>query len=166
MIISHIAALSKNKVIGVDGDLPWDLPEDMKYFRDKTSGHMIVMGRKTFESFPKPLKNRLHIVITRQENYEVPEGVEVFSSIDKALEFCQTQTDKWGSEVFIIGGGEIYKQTLEQADQLYLTLIDKEYKGDAKYPDFEDQFILSDRDERTTPLPFAFCLFTKKTKEL
>ncbi len=163
MIVSHIAAIAKNKVIGVEGDLPWDLPEDMKFFREKTSGHIIVMGRKTFESFPKPLKNRLHIVITRQQGYQAPEGVEVFSSIDEALKFCEGQTSRWGDEVFIIGGGEIYKQTLDRADQLYLTLIDKEFEGDAKYPDYEENFILSDRDERFEPLPYSFCLFTKKS---
>jgi len=162
MIVSHIAAIAKNKVIGVDGDLPWDIPEDMKFFREKTSGHIIVMGRKTFESFPKPLKNRLHVVITRQENYEVPEGVKVFSDIDSALEFCKTQTDQWGEEIFIIGGGEIYKQTLSHADQLYLTLIDKEFTGDAKYPDFENEFIISDKEDRMGSVPFSFCLFTKK----
>lgn len=162
MILSHIAAIAKNKVIGVDGDLPWDLPEDMKFFRQKTSGHIIVMGRKTFESFPKPLKNRLHVVITRQKDYQVPEGVEVFSNIQSALEFCKGQTDQWGEEVFIIGGGEIYKQTLTQADQLYLTLIDKEFSGDAKYPDFEDQFVISEKDDRFEPIPFSFCRYTKK----
>lgn len=162
MIVSHIAAIAKNKVIGVDGDLPWDLPEDMKFFREKTSGHIIVMGRKTFESFPKPLKNRLHVVITRQEGYQVPEGVMVFSTIDEALSFCEGKTSEWGDEVFIIGGGEIYKQTLNRADQLYLTLIEKEFEGDAKYPDFEETFELSEKDDRTEPIPFSFCKFTKK----
>jgi dihydrofolate reductase len=162
VIISHIAALAKNHVIGADGDLPWDLPEDMKFFREKTSGHIIVMGRKTFESFPKPLKNRLHVVITRQPDYPAPEGVKVFSDIDTALKFCSTQTAQWGDEVFVIGGGEIYKQTLDRADQLYLTLIDREFPGDVKYPEFSDQFILSDRDERTEPIPFAFCVYSKK----
>jgi dihydrofolate reductase len=162
MILSHIAAIAKNKVIGTQGDLPWDIPEDMKFFREKTSGHIIVMGRKTFESFPKPLKNRLHVVITRQESYKVPEGVHVFSNIDEAMAFCRTQTEQWSDEVFIIGGGEIYKQTLDQADQLYLTLIDKEFEGDAKYPDFEENFILSDKEDRPGEVPFSFCLFTKK----
>lgn len=162
MILSHIAAIAKNKTIGVDGDLPWDLPEDMKFFRETTSGHIIVMGRKTFESFPKPLKNRLHVVVTRQEDYQAPEGVRVFNTIDKALEFCKTEVPKWKDEVFIIGGGEIYKQTLNQADQLYLTLIDQEFEGDARYPDFEDQFIIADKDERFEPINFAFCKFVKK----
>ena len=162
MILSHIAAISQNKVIGADGDLPWDIPEDMKFFREKTSGHIIVMGRKTFESFPKPLKNRLHVVITRQKDYQVPEGVKVFQDISKAIDFCKTQTDQWGKEVFIIGGGEIYKQTLEQADQLYLTMIHQDFNGDAKYPEFEDQFIISEKEDRPGPIPFSFCLFTKK----
>lgn len=162
MIISHIAAMAKNRVIGVDGGLPWDLPEDMKFFREKTSGHMIVMGRKTYESFPKPLKNRLHIVITRQKDYKVAEGVKVFSDIEKAINFCKTQTKQWGEEVFIIGGGQIYKQTLEHAHQLYITEIDKDFKGDAKYPEFEKDFIMAEKDDRFEPLNFSFCLYTRR----
>ncbi len=162
MILSHIAALAKNKVIGVEGDLPWDIPKDMKFFREKTSGHIIVMGRKTFESFPKPLKNRLHIVITRQENYQVPKGVHVFNHIDEALKFCDKEKSQWNEEVFIIGGGEIYRQTLENADRLYLTLIEQEYQGDAKYPDFENDFILVEKEEHFEPQKFSFCLFQKK----
>lgn len=162
MILSHIAAIAKNNVIGSQGDLPWDLPEDMKYFREKTKGHIIVMGRKTFESFPKPLKNRLHIVITRQEDYQVPEGVHVFKTIDEAIQFAESQIGQWPEEVFIIGGGEIYRQTLAQSDRLYLTLLEKDFDGDAKYPEFNDQFILADQDQRLEPFPFSFCLFTKK----
>ncbi len=163
MILSQIAAIAKNKVIGVDGDLPWDIPKDMKYFREKTSGHIILMGRKTFDSFPKPLKNRLHVVVTRQENYEVPEGVHVFNDIDKALEFCKSQTPKWSDEVFIIGGGEIYKQTLTKADRLYLTLIDQEYEGDAKFPDYEKDFVLFEKEDHFEPQKFSFCVFKKKS---
>mgnify|MGYP002624073678 CR=1 FL=1 len=163
MIISHIAAVAKNKVIGNKGDLPWDLPEDMKFFRQKTSGHIIIMGRKTYESFPKPLKNRLHVVITRQENYQASDGVEVFKNIEEALEFCKSKTPEWGEEVFIIGGGEIYKQTLNRADQLYITELDKEFEGDAQYPDFEKDFIIAEKDERFEPFPFAFCLYTRKS---
>lgn len=162
MIISHIAAMAKNRVIGIDGKLPWDLPEDMKFFREKTSGHIIVMGRKTYESFPKPLKNRLHVVITRQQDYKAAEGVKVFPTIEKALEFCKTQTAQWGEEVFIIGGGEIYKQTLNQADLLYITEIGQEFEGDAKYPEFEKDFIIAEKEDRFEPIPFSFCLYTKK----
>lgn len=162
MILSQIAALAKNNVIGADGDLPWNIPEDMKFFREKTSGHMILMGRKTFESFPKPLKNRLHIVITRQKNYPVPDGVEVFANIDEAFKFCKTKTTDWPEEVFIIGGGEIYQQTLSQSDRLYLTLIDQEYLGDTKYPNYEDQFILAEKEDHFEPQQYSFCLFVKK----
>ena len=164
MIVSHIAAVAKNKVIGNSGDLPWDLPEDMKFFREKTSGHIIVMGRKTYESFPKPLKNRLHVVITRQENYQAAEGVVICKTIEEAMEFCKTKTDEWGNEVFIIGGGEIYKQTLPIADQLYITEIDKEFDGDTKYPEFTNDFIIAEKDDRFDPLNFSFCLYTRKSQ--
>ena len=110
MILSQIAAMAKNRVIGNKGQLPWNLPDDLKFFKAKTKGRIIVMGRKTFESLPKPLPHRLNVVVTRQEDYQTPEGVPCFGSIDEALSFCKTQTDKWGKEVFIIGGGEIYKQ--------------------------------------------------------
>lgn len=162
MIVSHIAAIAKNKVIGVEGDLPWDLPEDMAFFRKKTSGHIIIMGRKTFESFPKPLKNRLHVVITRQEDYQAPEGVKVVKNLDEAFTYSKANVGQWGNEVFVIGGGEIYKQTLQQADQLYLTLIDQEYEGDARYPDYEDDFVIAEKDERFDPIHYSFCLFVKK----
>lgn len=162
MIITHIAAMAKNRVIGTDGDLPWDLPEDMKFFREKTSGHMIVMGRKTYESFPKPLKNRLHIVITRQKDYKAAEDVKVCSSIDEALDFCSKQTKRWGNEVFIIGGGQIYKQTLDHAHKLYITEIDKDFEGDTKYPEFESDFVIAEKDDRFDPLNFSFCLYTRK----
>lgn len=163
MILSHIAALSRNRVIGREGDLPWDLPEDMAYFRAKTKGHILIMGRKTFESFPKPLKDRLHIVITRSADYRAPEGVVVVPNVEAALEAAEAQIGRWPQEVFIIGGGEIYKQTLAMADRLYLTWIDQDVEGDTRYPDFnEASFILADRDERQHPVPFAFCLYVKK----
>lgn len=161
MIVSAIAAMAKNRVIGVDGDLPWSLPEDMKFFRDKTKGHIIVMGRKTFESFPKPLPNRLHVVITRQDDYQVPEGVYVFKDIKSALDFCKTQTAKWAEEVFVIGGGEIYRQTLADTDYIYLTEIDQEFKGDACFPEFGDEFVLAQKEERYEPMKYAFCLYKK-----
>ena len=164
MIVSHIAAIAKNQVIGVDGDLPWRLPEDLKFFKNKTSGHMILMGRKTFESFPKPLPKRLHLVITRQKDYQVPDGVHVFQDIPSAMAFAKTQVNQWGDELFVIGGGEIYKQTLEHADRLYLTTLEKDYDGDATYPEFEDRFILCEKEDRFEPQAYSFCLYVPKTK--
>ena len=161
MILSHIAALGKNKVIGSKGSLPWHLPEDLKFFRQKTLGHIIVMGRKTFESFKKPLEDRLHVVVTRKKNYPVSEKIEVFNNIESAFGFCASQSQKWGEEVFIIGGGEIYKQTLDYAHRLYLTLIDDEFDGDTKYPDYEKKFVMIEK--RDCSLPYSL-LKRKKTK--
>ncbi len=165
MILSHIAAHGKNRIIGSRGNLPWHLPEDLEYFKQKTLGHMIVMGRKTFESFPEPLKNRLHIVITRQKTYEVSRGVEVFNTIDSALGFCETRTKHWGEEVFIIGGGEIYRQTLHKADRLYLTLIHREFDGDTKYPDYKKNFVMIEKRDHFGDIPCSFCLFITGQKD-
>ena len=165
MILSHIAAHGKNRVIGSKGNLPWHLPGDLRYFRQKTLGHIIVMGRKTFESFPKPLKNRLHIVVTKQKNYEVPKGVEVFHDIHSALKFCEAQTKYWDDEVFIIGGGEIYKQTLDKADRLYLTLIHREFDGDTRYPDYEKNFTMTQKKDQFGDIPYSFCLFVPGRKD-
>jgi dihydrofolate reductase len=164
MILSAIAAMAKNHVIGKDGDLPWRIPEDFKFFKDKTSGHIMIMGRKTFDSLKGALPKRLHVVITRQKDYE-PEDAHVFSSIADALEFCQQQTDSgaWPEEVFIIGGGDIYKQMLDATDRIYLTEIQKEFEGDTKFPDFsDDDFEEVARTHRTQPVPFDFVTYERR----
>ena len=162
-MLSHIVAAAKNNVIGRDGDLPWSLPEDMKFFREKTSGHAMIMGRKTFESVGHPLPNRLNVVVTRNTDYQ-PEGAVVFQSIEKAIEHCQTQTDKWGEEIFIIGGGEIFKETLSLVDRIYLTRIHEEIDGDSLYPDLNlDDFEEVEGRDRSTPVPFSFFTYMRKT---
>ena len=121
-MLSLIAAISKNNCIGKNGELPWSLPEDMKHFKEVTMGKAVIMGRKTWESIPekfRPLKGREYIVITRQENYTVPEGVHVFHSLDEAINKNKDQ------ETICIGGGELYKQVMEKADILYMTYIDR-----------------------------------------
>ena len=165
MMVSAIAAMAENRVIGRDGGLPWDLPEDMKFFREKTKGHIIVMGRKTFESFPKLLPNRLHVVITRATDY-APAGAVVFNSIEKALEFCRESvtldSEKWGTEVFVIGGGEIYKAALPYTDRIYLTEIHKSVEGDVKFPEFSKAtFREIERKPRSEPIPFDFVTYEK-----
>ena len=130
-MISLIAAVAKNNVIGKNNDLPWRIPEDFQYFRKMTSGKTILMGRKTFESLGKPLPNRKHLVITRQPNYSVPEGVEVYQTIDKALVAHPNE------DIMVIGGGEIYHQTIEQADTLYITHVDREAEGDTVFPEID-----------------------------
>lgn len=130
MIVSLIAAMSTHRVIGRAGALPWKLPDDMKFFMRTTTGHTIIMGRKTWESFPggKPLPNRRHIVITRQAGY-VAEGAEVVATLDEAIELAADD-----GEVFVIGGGQIYEQAITRAQRIYLTLVHADVEGDVLFP--------------------------------
>jgi dihydrofolate reductase len=135
MIISLIAALTENRVIGKSNDLPWHLPDDMKYFMQTTLGHHVIMGRKNYESIPakfRPLANRTNIVVTRQEEYEAP-GCIVVNSIPAAIDIA---IDNHEGEVFIIGGAEIYSQSLAFTNRLYLTEIQTSLEGDAFFPMF------------------------------
>ena len=164
MIISEIAAMAKNRVIGKTGGLPWNIPEDMKFFRDSTKGHIMIMGRKTFDSFEgKPLPGRLHIVITRNSefNFEHPQ-VQIVGSLQDAVNKAKDFTSKYGDEVFVIGGGEIYRQALPVLNKIYLTVIDHEYPGDAKFPEFNQKvFKLVSQSQRPGPPPFSFNTFER-----
>lgn len=172
MILSSIAAMSSNRVIGVDNGLPWNIPEDTKFFRDMTKGHVMIMGRKTFDSFGgKPLPGRFHIVITRNEDYKFEDpNVEVVSNLKSALELAHMLSTKYnkkfGDEVFVIGGGEIYKQSMDVVDRIYLTVIEKEFSGDAKFPEFsEKEFDLTDKKDRIDPasgIHFSFRTYDRK----
>ncbi|MGE0634305.1 MAG: dihydrofolate reductase [Pseudobdellovibrionaceae bacterium] len=161
MIVSQIAAMAKNRVIGVDNKLPWHIPEDLKFFREKTKNSIIIMGRKTFESLPGVLPKRFNIVVTRQENYTIGNPlVLVVDSIENALREAEARIGEWGQEVFIAGGGEIYTQALPYSDRIYLTVIDREVPGDARFPEFDvKRFKLVERRERQEPEPFAFCVY-------
>ncbi len=128
-MITLIAAAAENNALGKDNQLVWHLPEDFKRFKQITSGHYIIMGRKTFESFPKPLPNRTHVIITRQKDYEV-EGCIVVNSIEKAIESCPKNED-----VFIIGGAEIYNQSIYFADKIELTRVHSGFEADAYFPE-------------------------------
>ena len=129
-----IAAMSLNRVIGAGNRIPWHLPEDFKWFKKMTTGNVVVMGRKTFESIGKPLPNRETIVLSRSE-FSHP-GVQVVRNLDDLARFVA------GREVFIAGGAEIYQQALPQCSDLYLTLVKREVAGDAFFPPFEDSFEL------------------------
>ena len=129
--ISVIAALAKNRAIGIDNRLPWRLPEDLAHFKALTLNHPILMGRKTFESLGRPLPGRTNIVITRNPGYR-PEGCLVVDSIPAAVALC-----KDADEVFFIGGAELYAQAIPLADRLYLTEVDIEAEGDAWFPDYD-----------------------------
>jgi len=133
MRISQIVATTRNHVIGVDNDLPWHLPDDMQFFKEQTNGHHILMGRKNFESIPmkfRPLPNRVNIVLTRKTDYQA-EGIEVVHSIVSGIEIAQNAGE---DELYVIGGAEIYAQTIEMTDRIYLTEIDAELEGDAYFP--------------------------------
>lgn len=130
-MISLIVAMDKNNVIGYKNDMPWHLPNDLKYFKKRTLGHTIIMGRKTFDSLGRVLPNRKHVVLTRGNN-TFPEEVEVIHHIDEIKQYAARHVDE---EVFIIGGGHIFEQALPFADRLYVTIIDETFKGDVFFPE-------------------------------
>jgi dihydrofolate reductase len=128
-MLTIIAAAAENNALGKDNQLLWHLPEDFKRFKALTSGHYIIMGRKTFESFPKPLPNRTHIIITRQLDYPVPEGCIVVPSLEKAIGLCPKN-----EEAFVIGGGEIYQQALDVVDKIDVTRVHTTLDADTFFP--------------------------------
>lgn len=139
---SQIAARAKNGVIGYQGKMPWHIPEDLKFFKQKTQGHILIMGRKTFASFGnKPLPDRYHIVISRQqigESHENPNSVIWVNSIAAAFEHAEFMAvQKKQNQVFVIGGAEIYRQTLERCQRVYLTEISLTPEGDAYFADLD-----------------------------
>jgi dihydrofolate reductase len=136
-MISLIVAVSEGNVIGKDNKLIWHLPADMKFFKEKTTGHCIITGRKNYESIPekfRPLPNRTNIVITRQSDYNAP-GTIIVNSVEAALEKAKETND---DEIFIIGGAEIFRQSLHLADRIYLTKIYHHFEGDVFFPDLNN----------------------------
>lgn len=131
MIISLIVAVDENNGIGKDNQLPWHLPADLKHFKTLTTGHPVIMGRKTFESIGKALSNRRNIVISRQLNYTA-EGAETVSSLKDSFRICRDE-----NEIFIIGGAQIFEQSLELADFLYLTVIRHNFHADTFFPEID-----------------------------
>lgn len=130
-MISLIAAITKNNCIGKSGTLPWYIPEDIQHFKQLTMGKTVLMGRKTWESLPakfRPLPNRKNVVITRQKDYPVPDSVEVFHTVDDAI---LAHADR---DIMVIGGAEIYSQTIDRADTLFITHVDRVVDGDAFFP--------------------------------
>lgn len=136
MSVVIIAAVSENMGIGLDNDLPWSLPDDMKFFKSKTQGKSVIMGRKNFESIPhkyRPLPNRQNIIVTRKENYSAEECT-VVHSIEEGIEKAERE-----GEIYIIGGGQIYADALEKnlVDEMLLTEVQAEIKADVFFPDFD-----------------------------
>ncbi|MNE48791.1 Dihydrofolate reductase [compost metagenome] len=141
-MIIMIAAVAENNALGKNNELVWHLPNDFKRFKSLTTGHHIIMGRKTFESFPKPLPDRVHIVISRQENYK-PEGCIVVDSIEKAIALCPENDDS-----YVIGGGEIYNLALPFTDIIELTKVHHSFDADAFFPKInKSEWILVEAEE-------------------
>lgn len=158
-----IAATAENRALGKDNQLVWHLPNDFKRFKNLTTAHHIIMGRKTFESFPKPLPNRTHIIITRQADYQA-EGCIVVDSIEKAIEKCPK-----GEDSFIIGGGEIYQLAMPFSDKIELTVVHHTFDADAFFPEInleEWELVSSDfqaKDEKHL-YDYTFETYIKKQK--
>lgn len=152
-MLSIIAAVAKKNVIGVKNDLPWDIPEDLKRFRSLTLGKTVLMGRNTYLSIVsrigKPLPNRKNIVISNNPDDKYPEGVLMYNNLDKALQDLKNQ------DVFIIGGAMIYKQLLPKADKLYITHIDKDYEGDAFFPEIDPRIWKKVKEEPNEGFAFV-----------
>ncbi len=172
MIISLIAAVAKNNIIGGDNTLLWNLPADMKHFRTITSGHTVIMGRKTFESIGKPLPHRKNIVITQNINY-MQEGIEIVHSLEEALRLTSLEhgrnfeENQEEVEVFIIGGGEIYKQAFEKASKLYITEIHQDFDGDTSFPlidknDWQETTRIDHEPDEDNIFPYSFVTYIKK----
>ena len=164
--LNHIVCTSANGVIGENGAMPWHLPEDLKYFKKTTMGCPIIMGRKTFESIGRALPGRLNIVFSRNKAYQA-EGAYVVSSLAEALEVVR-QADppealQSQREVFIIGGGELYRQTLNQVDRVFLTLIHRKIDGDTSYgPLLETEFKLTQKqDGSSSTEKFSFLVYDR-----
>ena len=167
MIISIIVAIGKNQVIGKNNQLIWHLPKDMKFFMDTTMDTVVIMGRKNYESIPKkyrPLKNRKNVIITRNKSYKA-EGCIVVNSIGESLEVLNNIENK---EVFVIGGGEIYKKFLEKGliDRMYITHIDEHFDGDTffqkvNYESWKSSEILVHNKDEVNPHDFKIMVYDK-----
>lgn len=161
-MLTMIAAAGENNSLGKDNDLVWHLPDDFKRFKKLTSGHFIIMGRKTFESFPKPLPNRTHIVVTRQPNYH-PKEIIVVHSLEAALDMVKNDR-----QPFIIGGGEIYKQGMEYADRIELTRVHGTFEADTFFPEINEnewKLIAEEHHPKDEKHNYAFTYLTYERKQ-
>lgn len=167
MTISIIAAVASNNIIGRDNKLPWHMPADLKWFKKLTMGHHVLMGRKTFEEFRKPLPGRVNVVITRNPNWSA-DGVAIARSVDEAISKAEAAGD---AEIFIIGGAEIFAQVLHRADRMYITRIHAEPEGDTFFPEFDDvnEWKLVDAEhceaDEKNAYPYSFLTYERHATE-
>lgn len=164
-MISFLVAMDKNHVIGYQNDLPWSLPLDLQYFKEVTMGHTMVMGRKTFDAIGRVLPGRKSVVLTRQKNIDLPEEVDIIHDVKDIIKMHEESPDE---ELFIIGGGELFKLLLPEADRLYITLIDYEFKGDTYFPKFDEsewEVVKKEKGIKNeeNPYDYYFMLYERKS---
>jgi len=168
MNVTIIAAVAENRAIGKDNDLIWHLPRDLKFFKETTEGHFIIMGRKNYYSIPekyRPLPKRKNIVVSRRTDLRI-DGVDIFSSIEKAIEFGKEEEQE---EIFIIGGGQVYAYALENdlVNKMIITHVSGEFSADVFFPEFdsekwESQLLLDYQKDNSNPLDFTIIEYNKK----
>ncbi|MDF1655406.1 MAG: type 3 dihydrofolate reductase [Coxiellaceae bacterium] len=164
-MLALIAAMAHQRVIGLKGDMPWHMPEDLKHFKNMTAGKTVIMGRKTFDSIGKPLPKRRNIVISRQADLVI-DGCDVFNDLQQAIASCDAQED-----IMIVGGSTLYEQALPFADRLYLTFIDADVEGDTFFPAWDsDEWQLVDRMEcsadKENPYDYQFVTLERVADKL
>ena len=156
MIISLIAAMAENRVIGRENFIPWNIPSDQKRFQEITMGHPVIFGRKTFEAIGRPLPGRKNIVLTRKKDYKA-EGIIVAHDLDAAF-----AASAGADEVFICGGGMVFHETIALADRIYLSIIHRKYEGDVFFPAFPGEFVEAKREEVDNTPPYSFVIYERK----
>lgn len=161
-MLSLIVAMADNRVIGRDNRLPWHLPADLKHFKERTMNKPIIMGRKTFESLPKVLPGRQHIVISRNSEYPLPENCYLAHDLVAAVRQAEALSDNENGEAVVIGGGEIYRQALDLVDVLYVTEVHTQVEGDARFPEIDKAiWRQAERADHEGDLPYSFVTYTR-----
>jgi dihydrofolate reductase len=160
MLISLIAAMASNRVIGHKGDIPWKIPGEQEMFKEITMDHTVIMGRKTYESLGRPLPGRTNIVITRQADYQAP-GCIIAHDLDDALATCSQEEN----EAFVCGGGQLYHLALPRADKIYLTVLLREIAGDTYFPEIsETEFEITQSKLIDSDEPYSFYIYERITR--
>ncbi|MBP9773654.1 MAG: dihydrofolate reductase [Candidatus Peribacteraceae bacterium] len=166
MILSLMVAASEDNIIGRDGRLPWNMPADLQYFKDKTTGHAVIMGRKTYESIGHPLPDRTNIILTRQDESKfIGPRTLVFHSFDKAIDYCHVNYSQ--EEVFVLGGEEIFRHAFPIAQKIYLTRIHASVDGDVHFPSVNTvEWREISRDDNTAdsknPFDYTFLVYERR----
>ena len=168
MIVALVAAAARNGVIGRNNELPWHLPQDLKYFKSVTLGKPVIMGRKTYDSIGRALPGRQNIVVTRQTDWQPPIGITRATSVPEALQIARLalseKDDNAEHEIMVMGGGEIYRHSLSLARRVYLTRVDVEVDGDAYFPDLPAEhwrLVSETSGDSDAPIPHSFCVYER-----